>query len=207
MLPVGGRPFLDRVIGWAARQGLSRFILCTGYRGDEVRGYYESSPRPGATIVFSQESSPLGTGGALGACRGLLKGDSALVMNGDSLCDLDLSSFADFHESRGGIASLAFIPPGDRVDGGFLEIGPNGRVSKFCEREPGPGRMLSAGIYILDREFWKLIGPGASSIEKDVFPRALQRGVYAFPAGAPHHDIGTPRRLAELRLRCLALSF
>jgi NDP-sugar pyrophosphorylase family protein len=196
MLSVRGKPFLDRVIGWAAKQGLSRFVLCTGYRDDEVRGFYESSPRPGVEIVFSQESSPLGTGGALGACRGLLKGGPVLAMNGDSLCEIDLAAFADFHKSRGGAASVAVIPPGSREDGGFLEIAPDGRVSLFREREPGPGRMLNAGIYILDPGFWDFIGPGASSIEKDVFPRALRRGVYAFPAGAPHYDIGTPQRLA-----------
>ena len=196
MLSVGDGPFLDRVIAGAAKQGLSRFILCIGYRGDEVRGFYESSPRPGVKIVFSQENSPLGTGGALGACRDLLKGGAALAMNGDSLCEMDLSSFADFHKSRGGIASVAVVPPGSREDGGFLEIGPHGRVSLFCEREPGPGRMLNAGVYIFEPGFWDLIGPGASSIEKDVFPRALDRGVYAFPAGAPLHDIGTPRRFA-----------
>ncbi len=201
MVEVGGRPFLDRVVGWAAGAGLRRFVLCAGYRSEEVRRHFAEGPNhAGLDFVVSEEDRPLGTAGALARCRALLRGKTALVVNGDSLCPLDLRAFAAFHAKRGGIASVAAIAPGDRTDGGFVAVGAGDRVLSFSEREPGPGRRLSAGIYLLEPEFWSFISPqGPASLEKDVFPKALGRGVYAFITDAPLRDIGTPERLAEAR--------
>lgn len=198
MARVGEKPFLEIVLDWAASHGVRRFVLCTGYKGEQIEDYFRSS-RKDLDIAYSTETSPLGTGGAIRNCLPLLGGQSALILNGDSFCPLDLTAFHDFHTKSAGAASLAVVEPGPRRDGGFLELGDGGRVLSFEEREYRPGRVLNAGVYLLSPEALDSIPAGACSLEKDVLPNLLDRRVFAWTASTPLFDIGTPQRWREFQ--------
>lgn len=198
MARVGEKPFLEILMDWATGRGVRRFVLCTGYKGEQIEDYFRSN-RKDLDISYSAETSPLGTGGAVRNGLPLLGGQSALILNGDSFCPLDLTAFHDFHTKSAGAASLAVVQPGPRRDGGFLEVGPGGRVLSFDEREYRPGRVLNAGVYFLEPEALASIPPGQSSLEKDVLPRLLDRRVFAWTAPAPLFDIGTPQRWREFQ--------
>lgn len=198
MARVGEKPFLEILVDWAASHGVKRFILCTGYKGDEVEEFFRSKRRD-LDIVFSPEAAPLGTGGAVKNGLALLGDRPALILNGDSFCPLDLTAFHDFHRKSAGAASLAAVEPGNRRDGGFLELGPDGRVLSFDEREYRPGRALNAGVYLLEPAALASIPSGPSSLEKDVLPRLLDRRVFASVVSAPLFDIGTPDRWREFQ--------
>ena len=64
LAPVSGRPFLTYLLDMLQAASVRRVVLLTGYKGEQVEaalgGYYQ-----GMTLVYSAESSPLGTGGAL----------------------------------------------------------------------------------------------------------------------------------------------
>lgn len=193
MAKIGEKPFLDILLDWASGHDVRRFVLCTGYKGGQVEDYFRGK-RPDLDIVFSPEDSPLGTGGAVRNALPLLGGRAALILNGDSFCPLDLSDFHDFHVKNGGTASLAVVEPGPRRDGGFLELGAGGRVLSFDEREYRPGRVMNAGVYLLEPEALAAIPAEPCSLEKDVLPRLLERKVFASTVSAPLYDIGTPER-------------
>jgi len=193
MASVGGKPFLEILLEWAAGHGVKRFILCTGYKGEQVAEHFRAG-RKDLDLVISPEESPLGTGGAVKNALPALGAGPALILNGDSFCPLDLTALREFHRKSGGAASLAAVEPGARRDGGFLELGPGGRVLSFDEREYRPGRVLNAGVYLLEPEALASIPSGASSLEKDVLPRLLDRRVFASTVSAPLFDIGTPER-------------
>lgn len=193
MAEVGGKPFLDIVLDWAAGHGVRRFVLCTGYKGGQVEEFYRGR-RKDVELAFSPEASPLGTGGAVGNCLPLLGGKRALILNGDSLCPLDLSAFAAFHEKRRGAASIAVVEPGARRDGGFIELAADGKALSFEEREFRPGRVLNAGVYLLEPAALSSIPAEPCSLEKDILPRLLGRGVYGSLVSEALYDIGTPER-------------
>lgn len=193
MADVSGKPFLEIVLDWAAGHGVRRFILCTGYKGEQVEEFFRGR-RGELDLAFSPEASPLGTGGAVRNALPLLPDRRALVLNGDSLCPLDLRAFAAFHEKTAGAASLAVVEPGERRDGGFLEIGADHRVLSFGEREHRPGRALNAGVYLFEPEALAEIPEGPSSLEKDVLPGLTGKGVFASLVPEPLYDIGTPER-------------
>ena len=198
MAPVDGKPFLDILLGWAAGHGVKRFVLCTGYLGDQLEESFRGG-RAGLDVVFSREESPLGTGGAVRNALPLLDGRAALLLNGDSFCPLDLAAFHAFHVKSAGVASLAVVAPQARRDGGFLDLGPGGRVASFEEREHRPGRVLNAGVYLLEPSALASILAGPCSLEKEVLPKLLDRGVFASTVAAPLYDIGTPERLKEFQ--------
>ena len=193
MADIQGKPFLEIVLDWAAGHGVKRFVLCTGYKGEQVEQFFRGRRRD-LELLFSPEPSPLGTGGAVRNCLPLLQDRRALILNGDSLCPLDLPAFADFHARSAGAASLAVVEPGERRDGGFIEVGAEGRVLSFEEREYRPGRVLNAGVYLLEPAALAAIPEGPCSLEKDVLPRLIERRVFASLVSEPLYDIGTPER-------------
>lgn len=195
---VNGRPFLDILIDFAARQSLRRFILCTGYKAQAIQRHF--TPRPGREYVFSQEPEPLGTAGALKLSEPLCRGEDFLVLNGDSICPLDLRALLRAHRSHSALATLSVVPAGERPDGGRVDFDRDGAVQGFSEGAPGAERFINAGVYAFSRKIFGHIPTGrASSLEKDILPSLAGRGLYAHPCSEKLYDIGTPQRLLDFR--------
>ncbi|MBI3551254.1 MAG: NTP transferase domain-containing protein [Elusimicrobia bacterium] len=198
MALVGGKPFLDILVEWAAAAGARRFIFCTGYKAGVVRAHFK--PRAGREYLFSEEKEPLGTGGALKLCEGLRKSETALVLNGDSYCAVDLKAFLEFHDERRGAATVALAQAGGRTDGGFVSLNDDGRITTFAEKDPKGGSWLNAGLLALGpRVFAALPAAGPCSLEREILPALLKEGLYGFTTSAPLYDIGTPERLERFR--------
>jgi len=199
MAPVGNRPFLELLIDRVEARGFRRFILCVGHGATTIRAHFERSV--GREIVFSEERTPLGTGGALKLCEGLRRSRTSLVMNGDSLCDFDPAPLLDFHTRVEALATLATVATKSRADGDFVELDARGAVTRFSEHAPLTGSgALNAGIYALGSAFWSEIPSDRScSLEKETFPALVGRGLFAWPTTAALHDIGTAERLEAFR--------
>lgn len=192
MASVGGRPFLDQIMDYVADYGLSRFILCTGYKAKIIEHYYQNK-RLFGTILFSEEKKPLGTAGALKNAKRHIKSDPFLVMNGDSICKLDLAEFLRFHIDRDALVSIALVNSKDASDVGAVSLDNTQRVIKFREKSSlrNPGNLINAGIYIFNKKVLSLIPEGKFySLEYDLFPK-LDR-CYGFITNNVLIDIGTP---------------
>src|SRR5882724_6146944 len=87
--PVGGRPFVFRLLDQLADAGLQRVVLCTGYKAEQVAELVGTAYR-GLSISYSTEPMSLGTAGALRQTLPLLDSDTVLAMNGDSFCEINL---------------------------------------------------------------------------------------------------------------------
>src|SRR5256885_3290314 len=96
MIPIGGRPYLERVIESFARRGLRDIVLLTGYRSDVIEEHFGDGARFGVRIAYSRESEPIGTGGAVRQARALI-GERFLLTYGDVLRDFDYALFVTGH--------------------------------------------------------------------------------------------------------------
>ncbi|HEX7681733.1 MAG TPA: sugar phosphate nucleotidyltransferase, partial [Thermoanaerobaculia bacterium] len=72
MIPIGGRPYLERVIESFARCNLRDIVLLTGHRAEVIEEHFGDGARFGVRIAYSRETEPLGTGGAIREARALL---------------------------------------------------------------------------------------------------------------------------------------
>ncbi len=200
MVAVGGRPFLELLLEAVAEHGFRRFVLCVGYKSDIIKkAHFGHGQR--LEIVFSEEQEPLGTAGALKHGEPLTRSDLVVVMNGDSYCPLDLKGLLAFHGRHGGIGTIAAVPVEARTDGGFIELSDDQRIVAFKENVTSSrARHLSAGVYAFGREIFRQIPEGRRcSLEGEVLPSLLDRGLYAYVTTAPLYDIGTPARLEAFR--------
>lgn len=196
---VAERPFVTYLLDQLASAGLREVLLLTGYRGEQVYAALGRRYR-GVRLRYSQEESPLGTGGALRAGLDYLESPTVLLLNGDSFCDLELRPFLTFHAGRAPEASLALARVADTSRYGRVRLGADDRVVGFEEKSPdgGPG-WINAGVYLLSRRLIEGIPEGDApvSLERDVLPSRVAGGnVHGYRQGGPLLDIGTPESYA-----------
>lgn len=217
LAPIGHVPFLSYLLGWLHGQGVSDIILAVGYRRrDIVRQYAGCAPR-GISLRYSAETAPLGTGGALRNLRSMLEGKEFLVLNGDSIFDVDLQQMLSFHRRHRAQTTLALASPPDAGRYGSVVLDGRGRIRAFIEKksptlpEEGCGAkpLISGGLYIMSRSVFRHIpARRAVSLEKEVFPRLIGGPFYGFTSQGYFIDIGVPedyqRANAELAERFTA---
>lgn len=198
LAPVGGRPFLSYLLERLAAAGIERAVLCTGHRGDEVEACF-GDRHAGLELVYSRESAPLGTGGALRHALAGLASESVLVVNGDSLIEADLGDLWECHRRNDAEVTMLLVEVPDARRYGTVRADDAGRVHGFEEkRAVRAAGWINAGVYLIRRERLAGIPAGrAVSLERELLPAWLSGRVYALRTRARFLDIGTPESFAE----------
>jgi NDP-sugar pyrophosphorylase family protein len=196
MAPIAGRPFLELLLRQLKRQGFLRVILSVGYKQEVIREHFGDKAF-GLELVYSIETSPLGTGGALREAVHRMTTETALIMNGDSYTDVDLSGLVREHAGNNADVTVVVIPE-SRADAGSVVLDPKGKVKAFAEKRHVPeSRYLSAGIYMLSTSLIADVPQGSKiSLEEQLFPQWLAdgRSIEGFVCEGQCLDIGTPER-------------
>ncbi len=201
VVPLVGRPFISYMLEWLREHGVEDVILGCGFMADRVRDVLGDGSGLGIRLRYLEEPRPLGTGGALKFAEDLLD-ERFFMLNGDVLTDLDLTAQLEAHERTGARATLALVPVDDPSAYGLVRTDPEGAVTEFVEK-PGPEHtdtnLINAGAYILERGVLDGMPPAGTnvSIERDVFPTLVGRGLFGYEASGYWLDIGTPARYLQ----------
>jgi NDP-sugar pyrophosphorylase family protein len=195
MIPVGGRPYLERVLESFAERGLRDFVLLTGFRHAVIESHFGNGSRFAMNVRYSRETEPLGTGGALREARALLGpgADARFILTfGDVLRRFDYDRFVQQHQGN----CLAVYP---RVTIGNTAIEED-RVVRFDKRAPELP-YIDAGFSVMRTSTLDLLPPhGACSFEEIVYATLAARGELACEVvDLGFFDIGTPEELARTR--------
>jgi D-glycero-alpha-D-manno-heptose 1-phosphate guanylyltransferase len=197
---IGEKPFLELLVRQLRSQGIRRLVMCTGYLADQVENKFGDGRLWDVSIEYSKEEVPLGTGGAVKLARRYLQDvPEFLVLNGDSFLEFDLPSLMAFHrQHHGAIATMAVLRVENASRYGTVDADANGRVTGFAEKtgREVPG-LVNGGIYVFNQAAMHHIPEGPASLERDVFPRLLDQGVYAQEQHGKFIDIGTPADYAR----------
>jgi len=193
MAPINEKPFLEYLILQLRKQNLKDIIISTGYKGSIIKNYFQDGGNWDINIEYSEEDKPLGTGGALHKAGELIDDEQFIVMNGDSFFDIEFKQLISFHEEKQAVAtiSLAYAETLERY--GHVEIGNDGEITKFIEK----GNSVSAGhvnggIYILNSELINKIPLAQVSLETEVLPNLINRGLFGMKFKSFFIDIGKP---------------
>jgi D-glycero-alpha-D-manno-heptose 1-phosphate guanylyltransferase len=204
---VGNSPFLELLVRQLRSQGIRHLVMSTGHLAEQIEEEFGDGRKWGVAIEYSKETRPLGTAGAVKFAERYLPQDSEfLVMNGDSLLELDLAQFIRFHRQHGGSVSMAVRKVPDAARYGTVQLDAANRVVGFIEKTglSAPG-VVNGGVYLFNRAILRQIPEGPSSLEKDLFPRILDQGLYALEQHGMFIDIGTPEDYARAQALCGSL--
>jgi mannose-1-phosphate guanylyltransferase len=201
VVPLVDRPFIAHMLEWLRRHDVDDVILACGFMAAEVRAVLGDGAALGIRLRYVEEPQPLGTGGALKYAEELLD-ERFMMLNGDVLTDIDLTAQLEQHERTGARATLALVAVEDPSAYGLVRLADDRAVTEFLEKPEvsvTDTNLINAGAYVLERDVLQEM-PSAGinvSIERDVFPRLVGRGLFGHPADGYWLDIGTPDRYLQ----------
>ena len=195
MVPVGGKPILEHQLDWLRDNGVAHAVLACGYRHDVIEEYFGDGSRFGLDIGYSIEHTPLGRGGALKRAFQQVPSDVSFVIatNGDNINTQPLAPMVRQHMRTGAVATLLLTqlrsPYGIAQQRGK-------QITGFREKPLLP-HWLSAGVYVLNREFLEAC-PDVGDHEDHLFPKLAAEGkLYGFRSRTFWKAIDTVKDLQE----------
>jgi D-glycero-alpha-D-manno-heptose 1-phosphate guanylyltransferase len=191
MATVGEKPFVIYLLDELDQVGIGNVVLCVGYLGDQVQGVLGSRYK-GIELFYSREPKPLGTGGALRFAHHLLRSEQIMILNGDSFCQVDLNAFWNFHMEKKSAATMLLVEVADTSSFGKVEIDAESQINGFSEKCQKGNGWVNAGLYLIQKILLETLPTGVCSIEKDIFPQWVGKGLLGYCCHGKFLDIGTP---------------
>lgn len=206
LLPIVNRPLVLRVLD-ILPPVVDEVFIATGYMGDRLSDFFKDR-RTGPKVEVVVEDRPLGTGGALKNLEDRIRG-TFIVVNGDVICSLDIGRMLAFHGKMGALGTISLWEVEDPTPYGMVVTDERGRICRFKEkprRDEVVSRAVNAGTYILEPELLGCMRPGSeTSIEKEVFPNVLERGLFGFGFKGYWYDAGTLASYLEIHSALMRL--
>jgi glucose-1-phosphate cytidylyltransferase len=174
LVEIGGRPIVWHVINLYLAHGFRRFLLLTGYLGEQVEEFVagESWP-PDADIRCLQTGVETPTGGRVHrAARALDSEPRFCLAYADGVADIDLAALLEHHRGHGRRATMAVVQP--QLPFGVAKIDSYGSVQGFSEK-PRSELWVNAGFFCFERSALGVIGAG-SVLEREPLERLAEAG-------------------------------
>ncbi len=203
LLPVGGTPLIVWNLLLLKRHGIHEAVINLHHLGPMIQQALGDGERFGMRLIYSHEPVILGTGGGIKQAEGHFNGEPFLVLNGDTLFELDLGAVIAGHRERQAAATLVLREDPEAVKWGLIEVDGQGEVVRITGRgktgaEPTQPRMF-AGIHILHPRLLRTVPVGKESSIIDAYVRAIQEGerIVGYDFDGYWTDVGTPERYAQ----------
>ena len=199
LAPIVGKPFLQYQIEHLRRKGFKKFLLCVGKMASKIEKVMGDGRRLGVEIIYSRESKPLGTAGAIKNAAPYLK-KVFLVVNGDTYLNIDYKLFLKYHLKKRSKLSVAVTRRSESESYGVVSLDSKNRIMAFSgDGATIEGGYVSGGAYIVDPLTLNFIPKHSFiSLEQEVIPEFINSGIgcYGYIFKGRFYDIGTPDRYA-----------
>lgn len=156
------------------------YILAGAY-AEHIKCVVGDGSKYGVTVRYIEEPKPLGTAGSLTYVKKHIRHDF-LVLHGDVLTTIDLTSFIEFHKQEKTLATIAAKPRNQEKKYGQVLLEGNKIIEFRAEHEDRGIGIVNTGVYILKPDVFSLLKTGEhATLETHVFPRlAKQNNLAAF---------------------------
>ena len=157
LVEIGGLPIVWHVIRIFASQGLRRFILATGYKGELIEQFVAEHTWPeGVTVDCIDTGLETPTGGRILALREHLGEAPFFATYADGVADIALDQLADYHRNEGALATMTVVRP--ELQFGVTELDGDGRVLGFREK-PRSDHWINGGFFCLEPGVHEFLSP------------------------------------------------
>jgi len=196
MIPVAGRPILERLVLHLVGYGIRRIFLSINYLGEMVETFFGDGSQYGCKIEYLREDRPLGTGGSL-ALLPEVPECPLVVMNGDLVTGLNIADMLTFHTKGEYVASVGVREYCHTVPFGVVET-QDGRLRLISEK-PTHSWMVNTGCYVLNPDFIACMPKGTECTIVSLVEDALASGesIGAYNITQDWIDVGRVSDLAR----------
>jgi len=197
MIPVAGRPILERLVLHLVGCGIINIHIAVNYLAEVIVRHFGDGNRFGCEISYMHETEELGTGGALSLLPAIPE-DPIIVLNGDLVTQLDFASMLAFHTASHSVATIGYQSYLHQVPYGCLDIRDDTVLG--LQEKPVLERFINAGVYILSPATLKLVPKRFFPITQ-LFQTILDNGkkVSSYEITTDWTDVGQHRELNKAR--------
>lgn len=203
LLPVGGHSLLEWNLLLLRQYGIRDIIINLHYLGSQIQEAFDDGSRLGLRLTYSPESQILGTGGGIKQAEAFFEGEPFLVLNGDTLCELDIQALLQFHAQQQALATMVVREDPDAERWGPIEVTRDGRVQRIngvgrTKADPADVYMF-AGIHLIHPRLLRDVPKGQETSIIDAYHRALgtEEPIAGFRMSGYWSDVGTLERYEQ----------
>jgi NDP-sugar pyrophosphorylase family protein len=213
-VPVNGETLARRAVRWLVSHGITDLVLNLHHHPASITASVGDGTDMGARVRYSWEQPVLGSAGGPRHALPLLvdpesripapeprrsipeDGHTFIIVNGDTLTDVDLAAIGRQHAGSGALVTMAVIPnPRPDKYGGVL-VGESGRITGFTRAGLARENYHFIGVQYAESRVFAGLDDGvpAESVNA-LYPRLIAAdpgAIAAFVCDARFQDIGTP---------------
>ena len=210
MLPVAGKPIIEHIVENCAKHGIKDIVFAVGVKKEQVMDYFGSSKKyildgkeVATNFTYAESEKSEGTAGELAKARRFLENEEDfLLYYGDTLTNLNLGDFYDFHKISGAVITGTGMKE-IYTESGIYFCSNEGTVKSFHEKPfvndlvELPGILSNVPVYWLNKKIWecKNIASGRD-FNADIMPEFVAKRLVKifFQKDMWHFDIGSLKK-------------
>ena len=169
MIKIGSKPILEHIINYYIKFGFDDFIIASGYKHSIIRDYFKNKQINAQINVVNTGLETL-TGSRLKKLSGMLK-ETFMLTYGDGLSNVNLKKLLEFHKQKKKLITLTAVHPSARF--GELTI-KDQIVKQFKEKPQLQKGWINGGFFVVDPDFFKLIGNKNVMLERLPIQKAVK---------------------------------
>lgn len=196
MAPVNGKPFLYHLLMQLAGQGIKRFILLTGYKGEQITDYFGDGARWGWSIEYSTGPAEWDTGRRLWEAKSKLEADFLLLYS-DNFAQFRLGQLLELQAKTQLPITLLLAPKKN----GNIRVSLGGLIEAYEKTREGEGfEFVEIGYMLIKRdlvfnEFLSQIGFPDFNFSSVLESLARRSAIAGLPVLDSYHSISDITRL------------
>jgi len=200
-VPLAGSTLIEHVLAWLRREGATDVVLNLHSRPETIAGIVGDGRHLGLRVRYSWENPILGSAGGPRRALSMLGADTFLIVNGDTLCDVQLAPMIAAHERSAADVTMAVIPnpAPDRYNGIVADA--DGRVSGFVPKGHADRSWHFVGVQVVNAAVFAPLPDGVAAetvagLYRDLVATGTKR-LCIWPVSNSFVDVGTPRDYLE----------
>lgn len=203
LVKICDKPILEHELLTLKSYGLKDIIITVNYMSDQIIEYFKDGKGLGMNIEYFVEDVPLGNAGSLFRLKDKLT-DDFIFVNADSLFNIDLKRFIDFHRKKDGLATILTHPNSHPYDSGLVIVDDNNSVIHWLAKEDQRPKWyknrVNAGIHILSPKLLnQTINKDKIDLDRDILKPLCGTGeLFAYDSPEYVRDMGTPERFLSV---------
>jgi NDP-sugar pyrophosphorylase family protein len=204
-LPIGDRAIIQRILQWLAGQGVDDAVLNLHHLPHTITRMVGDGTAERVRVRYSWEMPVLGSAGGPRRALPLLASPTFLIVNGDTLTNVDVGRLVDAHRRSGALITMAVIPNTEPAKYGGVVADDRGGVTGFTKAGSPEPSFHFIGVQVVEgAAFGSLPDNMPAESVKDLYPTLIAArpgSIRAFITDAEFFDIGTPRDYFDTCMR------
>ncbi len=194
MAIINGKPFLEYLLNYLAKNGITHVILSVGFKAEQIQDYFGNKYR-NLDISYAVENQPLGTGGGIHLALQKAKSENVFIINGDTLFNVNLQNLSKIHKQYNADLTIALNKVEDGSRYGTILTDDSDKIVSFQEKQKEKRiALINGGTYLISKKtFLNINFPEKFSFEKDFLERYFNKhSFYGITFDNYFIDIGIP---------------